>query len=166
MPRVLTEMAQRSFVRLSSDTVAGVEEAIIYLQQHETHVILLDLSTAVQDGDMEPLYRLHRLRPDTPIVVLFGSHDTGLAILAMRIGATDVGSASDLDVRGLWRAVYSASMRVERRDTQNEVSEAFGFLVGCLCDLTDCVGALRVRMDRLGTLLDDAIKIAEGASDE
>ena len=163
--RIVTEMAQRSFVRLHIDIAPSVEEAIVHLQDNDYQTILLDLASIAPGGDMEPLHRLHGLRPDTPIVVLYGAHGTGLAALALRIGAVDAVNAADLDVRGLWRAVYVAALRCNQREAHHEVAEALEVLVGNLRDLSDYVIALRDRIDCLDKLLTQAIHIVEGLED-
>jgi DNA-binding NarL/FixJ family response regulator len=56
------------------------------IQREQLDAVLLDLSLPIFYG-LEPLARLHRIRPRVPIFVFSGYNDPELASEAMRIGA-------------------------------------------------------------------------------
>jgi len=89
------------------------------LQQVPVDVILLDLSLPDSDG-LATLTTLITKSGATPIIVLTGCDNEQLAIEAMRLGAQDYLLKSEIDKRGLLRALRYA---IERRSTEEKYRE-------------------------------------------
>jgi DNA-binding NtrC family response regulator len=65
---------------------ADLDMALKRLREEKFNAVLLDLSLPLFLG-LEPIERVHRLKPKLPIVVLSGYNDPELATEAMRKGA-------------------------------------------------------------------------------
>jgi PAS domain S-box-containing protein len=107
----------------------NLAKAIERLQQDRPDVILLDLSLPDSDG-LATLVQLQPAAQEVPIVVLTGYADETLALEALRCGAQDYLVKTDIDKRGLLRAIRyaigrkSSEVRLERqRQRQAALSE-------------------------------------------
>ncbi len=65
---------------------ADLDLAMKRLQAEKVDAVLLDLSLPIFLG-LEPLERVHKIKPKIPIIVLSGYNDPELAMEAMRRGA-------------------------------------------------------------------------------
>lgn len=65
---------------------ADLDLAMVRLQEEKVDAVLLDLSLPIFLG-LEPLERIHKMKPKVPVIVLSGYNDPELATEAMRLGA-------------------------------------------------------------------------------
>ena len=106
----------------------GLEKGIQQLQQDPVNVILADLSLPDSDG-LATLTTLKTKAGATPIIVLTGCNDEQLAIEAMRLGAQDYLLKTDLDKRGLLRAIRYAIERGNAESKYRELVESVDAIV-------------------------------------
>ncbi len=98
--------------------VNHLADALIQVKQRAFDAILLDL-TLPDDQGLQTFQRLHRVVPETPIVVLSGHDDEQLALSAVQSGAQDYLVKPQTDMRGLTHAIEYA---IERQRVQMERS--------------------------------------------
>jgi len=101
---------------LRLDQVDRLADALERLAQGGVDLVLLDLSLPDSQG-FETFARLERAAPGTPIVVLSGLADEGMAIRAVREGAQDYLVKGQVEGKTLTRSIRYA---IERKHAQNE----------------------------------------------
>src|SRR5664279_899993 len=110
--------------RLLRGTLAGVQDTEFIITHVETlakaqtqladesfDIVLLDLGLPDCSG-IEAFHRVHRLRPDVPVIVLTEADDSPLALDAMRAGALDHLLKHQIQTPGLERALRYAVRRL------------------------------------------------------
>ncbi len=85
----------------------SLESAMKFVSKKKVDAILLDLSLPLFLG-LEPLARIHRLRPRIPIFVLSGYNDPELVSSAKQMGAQDYIVKNHLDGDALVKKVRAA----------------------------------------------------------
>lgn len=111
--RLLREMLQEAGLRTTELThLECMADAEKYLFCSEVDIILLDLGLPDAEG-MEAVRRARTAASRVPIVILTGRDDESLAAQALQEGAQDYLVKSQIDARGLLRALRYA---VERMD--------------------------------------------------
>jgi diguanylate cyclase (GGDEF)-like protein/PAS domain S-box-containing protein len=90
--------------------VASMQEAEEYLAASAVDVILLDLGLPDSQG-LESVRRAHGAAPHTALIVVTGTEDEALAILALQEGAEDYLIKGHIDADSLLRAVRYAFER-------------------------------------------------------
>src|SRR5215831_14903668 len=68
--------------------VGSLPDALALVPSLRPQVIMLDIDDA-EPGALDLLHRLRLESPETPLVVLSGTNDAGLAVKAVRAGACD-----------------------------------------------------------------------------
>src|SRR3954453_11227355 len=101
---------------LRLDQVDRLADALERLAQGGVDLVLLDLSLPDSQG-FETFARLERAAPGTPIVVLSGLADEGMAIRAVREGAQDYLVKGQVEGKTLTRPIRYA---VERKHAEDE----------------------------------------------
>ena len=117
----LVETMLRSADRenISFDWADDLAKGIERLQQDPIDLILADLSLPDSDG-LATIATLQKHSGPTPIIVLTGCNDEQLAIEAMRHGAQDYLVKTEIDKRGLLRAIRHA---IERMNSERRLEE-------------------------------------------
>ncbi len=104
---------------------ARLAEALACAQQGQVDVVLLDLSLPDAHG-IDTFRAMHAGAPDLPVVVLTGTDDESLALLAMQEGAQDYLTKQGLDGRLLDRslryAVHRKRAELQRLQLAREVA--------------------------------------------
>lgn len=95
--------------------VEYLNDAVECLQTNRFDAILLDLFLPDSRG-LNTVKRIHKVRPDIPIVVLTGLDDEDVAISALREGAQDYLIKSHIQQTWLARAIYYAIERQQNLD--------------------------------------------------
>jgi PAS domain S-box-containing protein len=93
--------------------VTQLRDAVIYLQEDECDIVLLDLFLPDGQG-LETLQQVRASAPNTPIVVLTGLDDEAIAIETLRQGAQDYLVKGQIEVNLLVRSIRYA---IERSQT-------------------------------------------------
>src|ERR1700733_2737269 len=70
------------------ETADSAQQALALIKEHDYDAIVSDVKMPGMDG-IELLAQIHEVRPDTPVVLITGHGDHGLAIQAIRGGAYD-----------------------------------------------------------------------------
>jgi DNA-binding NtrC family response regulator len=93
-------------------TTVGGRAALRLIDEHDPHLVLLDIATAACDG-IETLHRIHTERPALPVVILTAYADVATASRALAHGAADyVTKPFDL---GYLEQVIAAHLGAERQ---------------------------------------------------
>ena len=106
--------------RFDLHTVATLDAAIARFKQGGIQLILLDLDLPDSEGK-ETFLRILEVAPHTPVIVLSGTNDVGLAIEAVHLGAQDYLVKGHVD-RDL--LVRSMSYALERKRIQLQLEHA------------------------------------------
>ncbi len=114
--RLLLSSASEIVMFQSVDTL---EKGITRLTQNPVDVLLLDLTLPDSQG-LSTLIRLQDTVAGTPVIVITGTSDEQLAIDAMRHGAQDYLVKSEVDRRGLNRAIRYA---IERKNNEIQLRQ-------------------------------------------
>jgi serine phosphatase RsbU (regulator of sigma subunit) len=96
-----------------------IEAAIPLLGSREIDVILLDLNLPDSRG-LETFWKIQRVAPNLPIIILSGLADEALAVESVRAGAQDYFVKGSMSVTVLMRAVRYA---LERKQLQRQVAD-------------------------------------------
>lgn len=118
LKKALTKTKTSIQVRLTH--LESVTDAITYLNENETDVILLDFSLPDSIG-LNTFQMLRDRYPDIPIIILTGHTADDIAIRSLKMGAQDFISKSEMDGRLLLRSLRYA---VERHQLQIELQLA------------------------------------------
>lgn len=136
--RLLREMFNEQDSHITELTHAECMcDAEKHLQQRAFDLILLDLGLPDAQG-MEAVRRAHQVAPRVPLVVLTGLDDESLATQALQEGAQDYLIKSQIDARGLLRALRYA---VERKLTEEALfveKERAQVTLNCIGDAVIC----------------------------
>ncbi len=100
---------------------SDLDDALMRVSQEKIDAILLDLSLPIFLG-LEPLTRVHQLRPQTPIFVLSGYADPKLAEEAVKLGAKGYIVKNKLDSAGLI-ALLRSSVEANRKSPPPETTK-------------------------------------------
>ncbi len=100
------------------ETKARLKEGMALLRQSKFDTILIDLNLPDSTG-LDTFLKLHSSLPRTPIIVLTGSNDEQLALMAIQKGAQDYLVKGDITGQGLRRSIRYA---IERKHTENFMS--------------------------------------------
>src|SRR5437868_12192785 len=87
-----------------------LEEAIALLGSGRIDVVLLDLNLPDSRG-LETFFKIQRIAPELPIIILSGLADEELALESVRAGAQDYFVKGSMSVHVLVRAVHYALER-------------------------------------------------------
>lgn len=122
---VFARIIERALSQESTDRFTIVHrdllrDALEYVRMAEADAVLLDLMLPDSDG-LETVQTLARAAPRLPIVVLTGLDDDRTAVQALRAGAQDYISKSNIDPDSLTRALRHA---VERKRTEQRLRES------------------------------------------
>jgi hypothetical protein len=110
---------------VSADHADSIAAAIREIAERSYDVVLLDLNLPDSHG-LDTLRRMRRATPATPIVVLSGEDDTGVALQALNEGAQDYLLKGqwprDLLVRSVRYAIerHGAEMRLRERENERD----------------------------------------------
>ncbi len=116
--RLVREMlTSASGTAFQLSTADHLSTALELLADQQFDLLLLDLSLPDSHG-MESFARLHARAPSTPVVVLSGLDDEGVAVEAVREGAQDYLVKGQLQAGALVRAMRYA---VERQRAEDEI---------------------------------------------
>ena len=96
------------------ETVGSLAEALDWLKTGSISLILLDLTLPDSDG-LETFIRVFEAAPQTPLVVLSGINDVGLALETVQLGAQDYLVKGRVDNHLLQRAHDALEDRVRER---------------------------------------------------
>ena len=97
--------------RLDLHVAGTLGEALSWLSRHTADVVLLDLSLPDTGGWMAPLISLRQSVPRLPVVVLTERSDPRLSADAVRLGAQDILTKSDLTAERLVQVLRHALER-------------------------------------------------------
>ena len=100
------------------ETVGSLAEALDWLKTGSISLILLDLTLPDSDG-LETFIRVFEAAPQTPLVVLSGINDVGLALETVQLGAQDYLVKGRVDNHLLQRAMQYA---IERKRAHTAIS--------------------------------------------
>jgi len=122
-----------------------VADASQELREHGATCVLLDISSD-GDGQLGALEQLRGAAPDVPIIVLCTQADSELGVLAIRAGAQDFLTRSELNPAVLARAVTYA---IERKRSEAELArQALHDPLTALPNRALFIDRLRVAIDR------------------
>ncbi|KAM3097986.1 response regulator [Phormidesmis sp. 146-35] len=113
-----------AFSQITLTHVETLRDALSSLAQQSVDVILLDLSLKDSEG-LETFIRLHQETPATPIIVLTGLDDEGLATQAMQQGAQDYLPKGEVNGSFLLRSMRYA---IERTQADRKIREQAALL--------------------------------------
>jgi len=131
---MFTDPRSRGATIVHVETMAAAEE---YLRQQAVDVILLDLGLP----DIQGLGAVRRARaaaPRVPVVVLTGLDDETLAGQALQEGAQDYLIKSEIEVRGLLRALRYALERNSMEEALFVERERAEVTLNCIGDAVVC----------------------------
>jgi two-component system, cell cycle sensor histidine kinase and response regulator CckA len=133
--RLFTELLRDAGANhLTMVQVQRLAAALDCLNRDSFDVILLDLSLPDADG-LDTLVRAHAHAPKTPIVVLTGHDDEGLAVRAVRSGAQDYLVKGHVDGELLVRSIRYASERGRALEALERREEHYRSLIEHSLDL-------------------------------
>lgn len=99
---------------------ACLSDGVAYALDHDTDVVLLDLSLPDSYG-LDTFLTAHTRLPDLPIVILSGNIDETMALEAVQTGAQDYLIKGRVDGPGLARTIRYA---IERRNAERALEES------------------------------------------
>ncbi|HVZ36873.1 MAG TPA: diguanylate cyclase, partial [Polyangiaceae bacterium] len=94
----------------------SLEEALLLMGQQSFDLVLSDLYLPDACG-LDPLVRIRRLSPQTPVIILSPTEDRALLDQMLLAGAQDVLLKTEVDRKSLFRAMCHARQR-QRADSQ------------------------------------------------
>jgi signal transduction histidine kinase len=106
------------------ETADSAQQALALIKENDYDAIVSDVKMPGMDG-IELLAQIHEIRPDTPVVLITGHGDHGLAIQAIRGGAYDyILKPIDRDafISALKRAIQTRQLR--RQVTEQQLALA------------------------------------------
>lgn len=101
------------------DRVSTLADALAHIEENAPQAVLLDLSLPDSHG-METLARLRDAAPNVPVLVLTGTEDSELAMLALKAGAQDYLVKGDVQYDLLRRALRYAIERQRSEAAERE----------------------------------------------
>jgi two-component system response regulator AtoC len=108
---------------LTPTLVESAEAALERLADHPFSAVISDVNLGIGMNGLELCARVRNSYPDTPVVVVSGSHDVETAVGAIRAGAYDFLTkpiAPDVMMIGVERALEHARLRHELRRLREE----------------------------------------------
>ena len=88
-------------------------DGVKLLTERSFEVILLDLGLPDSDG-LRGLERLMSMVPETPVIILTGVHDEGLALRAIELGAQEFLDKGEVSSESIIRCIRFAAKRMLR----------------------------------------------------
>ena len=117
--------------------VETMKEAEASLRGQAVDIILLDLGLPDAQG-LDAVRRAHAAAPHTPVVVLTGLDDETLAGHALQEGAQDYLIKSEIEIRGLLRALRYALERKAMEEAMFAEKERAEVTLNCIGDAVVC----------------------------
>ena len=102
--------------------VTRLPEGLELLSSRQVDVVLLDLGLPDSTG-LDTFRSVHRVAPETPIIVITGLDDESMAVDVVNAGAEDYLVKGQFDHRALVRSVRYALERARRRQAQKALQE-------------------------------------------
>ncbi len=97
-----------------------LSEACTALTRGEFLAVLIDMNVPDSSG-LETVREIHHANPETPIIVLNGTDDIGIAVAALGLGAQDYLPKTALDSRALERVIqYGVSRKQKESDVASK----------------------------------------------
>jgi two-component system, sensor histidine kinase and response regulator len=122
-----------------------LDAALKYLADHQTDLILLDLSLPDAQG-LETVRRVRAGFPDVPIVVLTGFNDEAFALQAVREGAQDYLFKSQIEtillVRSIRYAIERQRLLQERKKAEKALKASEEFALNIIDSSLDIIIAV------------------------
>ncbi len=178
--RLLREMLRDHDMLTELTHVMSLREAETHLTEHTPppDVILIDLGLPDAQG-LEAVRRTHAAAPRVPLVVLTGTDDETLAMLALQEGAQDYLIKGQIEPRQLMRALryaierkrleqmkdeFVSSVSHELRTPLTSISGSLGLLVGKAAGelpplVADLIAIAHSNCQRLVRLVNDILDI-------
>jgi DNA-binding NtrC family response regulator len=145
MRRMLRELFQDTGYRVWD--AASAEAALEISREHELDLVLSDVNMPGQSG-IELVGELHRVRPDTPVVLMTAFASVASAVEAMRAGAFDYITKpfeNDVALLAVERALEFRALAEENRRLRLAVdrTSALGDLIGASPAMRDIFALVR-----------------------